>query len=232
MKLISFRRFVIVCLSLFFIPFLVSAQTTISILGDSYSTFLGHVTPASNAIWYGEVNAGDNHSKNNVHQLEQTWWYLLINKMNAKLECNNSYSGSTICLSGYKDTDYSDRAFIARIHNLGNPDIIFIFGGTNDAWASSPIGNYQYEKWTRQDLFYFRPAFAYLLNQLTMLYPKALICNISNCNISSAILESMQVICSHYGVKNIQLENIEKQSGHPSIDGMRAISDQVYNAVQ
>ena len=58
---------------------------------------------------------------------------------------NNSYSGSTVCHTGYEKADYSDRSFITRIHNLGTPDIILVFGGTNDSWAGAPIGVYQYD---------------------------------------------------------------------------------------
>lgn len=32
------------------------------------------------------------------------------------------------------------------------------WGGTNDAWAGSPIGEYQYEGWTKEDCKSFRPA--------------------------------------------------------------------------
>ena len=49
----------------------------------------------------------------------------------------NSYSGSTICNTGYRDEDYSDRSFINRTTLLGNPDIILICGGTNDSWANA-----------------------------------------------------------------------------------------------
>src|SRR5574344_1656725 len=45
-----------------------------------------------------------------------------------------------------------------RMNNLGDcPDIIFIFGATNDSWANSPIGDYKYADWTRQDMYSFRP---------------------------------------------------------------------------
>ena len=42
--------------------------------------------------------------------------------------------------------------------NLGDPDIILVFGGTNDSWAGSPIGEYVWADWTDEQLYSFRPA--------------------------------------------------------------------------
>ena len=118
---------------------------SVSILGDSYSTFQGYVQPEANAIWYFDpVNT----SITDVASVRQTWWHKFIKNNGYRLCMNNSYSGSTICNSGYKRdkpdfADYSDRSFVTRMNNLGCPDIIFIFGATNDAWAGSPIGEYK-----------------------------------------------------------------------------------------
>lgn len=49
----------------------------------------------------------------------------------------NSYYGATICYTGYRDEDYTDRSFITRSSLLGNPDIILICGATNDNWADA-----------------------------------------------------------------------------------------------
>ena len=55
-----------------------------------------------------------------------------IKENNYRLCVNNSFSGATICNTGYNQADYSDRSFITRMDKLGCPDIIFIFGATND----------------------------------------------------------------------------------------------------
>ena len=105
-----------------------TAQKKVSVLGDSYSTFEGFMTPSCNLSWYaGEDGKG---KRNDVSRVEETWWHLLIKKQGWTLEANNSYSGATICFTGYRGEDYSDRSFITRMYNLGNPDIILIFGGT------------------------------------------------------------------------------------------------------
>lgn len=204
------------------------AQKKVAILGDSYSTFHGYVTPDTNLCWYGVPGEK---KENDVKQVEETWWHRFIHAHDYKLERNNSYSGATICNTGYEKADYSDRSFITRMDNLGNPDIILIFGGTNDSWAGAPIGNYQYSDWSKADLYNFRPAFCYLLDYITTHYPDAGIYNITNSELSPEVTESMAEICRHYGILNIHLHDIEKQWGHPSVKGMKSIEEQVWAAI-
>jgi hypothetical protein len=40
----------------------------------------------------------------------------------------------------------------------------------------------------------------------------------------------MREVCKHYNVKLVELHDIEKQSGHPSINGMKSICDQLLEA--
>lgn len=204
------------------------AQQKISILGDSYSTFYGYVTPDTNLCWYAVPGEK---KENDVRQVEETWWYHFINDNGYQLERNNSYSGSTVCHTGYEKKDYSDRSFVTRMDNLGNPDIIFIFGGTNDSWAGVPIGEFQYGGWTKADLYSFRPAFCRLLAYVTERYSDATVYNITNSELSEDITDSMYEICRHYGVANIRLHDIDKQWGHPSVKGMRDISEQIKEVV-
>ena len=204
------------------------AQKKISILGDSYSTFYGHVTPETNLCWYGVPGEK---KENDVKQVEETWWYRFINENGYKLERNNSYSGSTVCHTGYEKQDYSDRSFVTRMDNLGNPDLILIFGGTNDSWAKVPIGEYQYSDWNQADLYKFRPAFCQLLAYLIERYPKAEILNITNSELSDHITESMDEICRHYGITNVLLRDVDKQWGHPSVKGMASVSRQIATVI-
>lgn len=209
-----------------------SAQQKVAILGDSYSTFAGYLSPATNFPWYSADLNSDIAKNNDVHSVEQTWWHQFVSKMGYELVCNNSFSGSTICHTGYNKEDYTDRSFITRLHHLGNPDIILIFGGTNDSWAGVPVGEYQYEGWTNADLYNFRPAFAYMLHNLRQLYPQAKIYNITNSELSEAVTVSADEICRHYNVPNLLLKDVEKQWGHPSVKGMETICNQLIDLVK
>jgi len=200
----------------------------ISILGDSYSTFKGYVLPDSNYVWYPQEKA----ENNDVQDVRQLWWHQLIREHGYRLCQNNSFSGATICHTGYDREDYSDRSYCTRLWYLGSPDMILVFGGTNDTWAKSPVGDYQYSDWNRHDLFKFRPAMAYVLVNLQNRYPGTDIYVIINDILSEDITVSMKTICDHYHVPYIQLHDIDKQWGHPSQKGMRQIAEQVAEAIK
>jgi len=198
-------------------------REAVSILGDSYSTFEGFVTPETNEMWYYEKTRNNT----DVDDVTQTWWHKLITDNGYKLCVNNSWSGATIGYYGYGGNDYSGRSFIRRMDNLGCPDIIFIFGGTNDSWAGAPMGEYKYENLRQDDFFSYRPALAFLLSQMQKRYPNVKLYFIINNGLSDELTASTQEICRHYGVKYIQLEGIDKKNGHPTVKGMAQIAEQV-----
>ncbi len=195
----------------------------VSILGDSYSTFEGYLQPDTNFVWYFNTPQ----HKTDVTSVSQTWWYKFIQDNNYQLAVNNSFSGSTICNTGYRKVDYSKRSFIARMNNLGNPNVIFIFGATNDSWAGAPIGEYKYGDWTKEDLYQFRPAMANMLDSMTANYRNAKIYFLLNDSLKESINESVLTICKYYHIDCISLHNIDKKAGHPSIKGMEQINDQI-----
>ena len=195
----------------------------VSILGDSYSTYEGSI-PKGNAVWYKEPAVL---SRTDVTSVDQTWWSLLARECGYTLLVNDSYSGSTISFTGYNKNDYSDRSFITRLPRLGTPDIILIFGCTNDSWAGVEVGVFKYDGIRREDLYTYRPALAWLLAYARMLYPDAAIYFIINDSLREDITESTKTVCAHYGVPFIQLEGIDKMSGHPSVLGMQQIAKQV-----
>lgn len=226
------KRFHAICLFLFICcaTAMAQAKPSVSILGDSYSTFEGYLTPDTMDIWYFE-NKQDPR-RTDVKSVGETWWMQLIKKKNWKLELNNSWSGSTICYTGYGDEDYRLRSFITRVPALGCPDIILIFGGTNDSWSNAPVGEYKYADWRRADLYTFRPAMACMLHKIKERYPTADVYFISNDGLKPEITESMAQICKHYDVPMIQLENISKTAGHPNVKGMTQIAEQLDKAIK
>ena len=200
----------------------------VTIFGDSYSTFEGWNYPSTNESWYFAKGRNDN----DVKQVEQTWWHQVAQRMAWKIERVNSYSGSTVCRTGYNKADYTERAFITRMSNLGEPDVILVCAATNDCWAKAPIGEYKYGEWTDQELYSFRPAMAKLCWGLSNHYPHARILFILNNDLTPVINESVTTICKHYGIPVLMLHDIDKQAGHPSVAGMKAIADQVVLTVK
>lgn len=203
-------------------------RQTISVLGDSYSTFEGFI-PDGNAIWYFNPVHRD---MTDVETVEQTWWWQVIKQGGYKMGMINAYSGATICNTGYNDADFSDRSFVTRDRNLGNPDIILICGATNDSWAGVKMGNYQYADWRRADLYYFRPAMAKMLSDIRQHYPNVEVYFILNTDLRDEINKSVDEICRHYDVPVIKLKDIDKRNGHPSVKGMKSFAEQVLKAIK
>ena len=200
-------------------------QKTVVILGDSYSTFDGFV-PEGFAIWY-DSNAK---AENDVCAVEQTWWYKLIRKEGLKLLGNNSYSGSTVCNTGYDGEDYSDRSYITRMpQTLGyaakHPNIILIFGGTNDCWSDAPLGGLKFADWTVEDLKQALPAYCYMLDYYKTYAPDSRVVNIINDGLKPEITEGIVAAAEHYGMEYLCLEGIDKGWGHPTVKGMQQICD-------
>lgn len=203
-------------------------RPTVAVLGDSYSTFEGFI-PKEHPEWY---RTNVNKAATDVDKVEQTWWWQVVKNGGYKLGVNDSYSGSTVCFTGYDDADFSDRSFVTRATNLGTPDIILVCGGTNDSWCGAKVGEYKYEGWKRADMYYFRPALAKLYTVLREHYPNVEIYFILNDCLRDDINESVDVISKHYGVPVIKLSGIDKQNGHPNVKGMKTFADQVLSALK
>lgn len=223
------KIFVLFALSLMlFQQGIAQVRQTIAVLGDSYSTYEGFI-PEDNAIWYYNPAHTD---QTDVTSVEQTWWWQVVKEGGYKLGMINAYSGSTICNTGYRDEDFTDRSFVTRANNLGNPDIILICGATNDSWAGVKMGEYQYEGWKRADLYYFRPAMAKMLSDIRQHYPNVDVYFILNSELKEVVNQSVDEVCRHYNVPVIKLKDIDKKSGHPSVKGMKSFAEQVLKVLQ
>ena len=220
-------------LFLFALAFIMSAcvktpePIRFSIFGDSYSTYEGYVEPDSNAVFpYDEIG---------LTGVEQMWWSQVADSMDWQLERNNSFSGSLICYMNAVNY-YGPHSFIRRMNNLGDPNVIFILGGTNDVYYEAPFGEYVYSDWTEEQLCTFRPALAYLLDNMKRLHPHAKVYFVLETHpcpggIDAETLlnlaESVHRITSHYHVDCIDLYDIQKKRWHPDVQGQKGIADQV-----
>lgn len=197
------------------------------ILGDSYSTFSGFI-PEGYVTYYPEEKIG-------VKDVKDTWWQQLLDATNSHLIKNCSYSGTTVCKTGYGPRDCSEICFIGRIEKLiengffkeNTIDTFFVFGGTNDHWVPSPIGEVKFSDWENEELFSFAPAVCYLLSKLKKELPKTRIVCILNTELNPKITDSFKAACEHFGAEYVALENIVKQNGHPNKKGMTAIKEQI-----
>lgn len=202
----------------------------ISIMGDSISTFQGWIPDGSDGrnlphvYWYPQ---------NYCNDVSKTWWHQLIFKeFKAKLGVNESWSGS--CIGNNKDVNEEKSgpdtcmASIMRITNLGSngtPDIIYVYGGTNDIGNPGRSGqtlgtfnsstNYTTVDLTTYKWTYFVDSFRVMLQRMQYYYPKAKIIvmlpafsvTYYNRALQDSYLEQMKEICDYFGVEYIDLRD-------------------------
>ena len=199
------------------------------ILGDSYSTFKDYI-PNGFDSWYSNIKK----KETDVTDVQHTWWWQLMNETDSNLVRNNSWSGTTICNTCRQNFDIGS-SFVNRFEKLvsegffkqNNIDTVFVFGGTNDSWIDSPIGELMYEGWTEQDLLCVLPAISYLFYKIKSAIPNARIISIVNTDLKEIIADGIKKAAKYFGIEYLQLENISKQYGHPDIEGMKQIKDQI-----
>lgn len=199
-------------------------------MGDSISTYNGWIPDGSDGrnlshvYWYPQKYVND---------VTKTWWHQLIFKeFKAKLGVNESWSGS--CIGNNKDVNEEKSgpdtcmASIKRITNLGSngtPDIIYVYGGTNDIGNPGRSGqtlgtfnsstNYANVDLTISKWTYFVDSFRVMIQRMQYYYPKAKIIvmlpafsvTYYNRATQDSYLEQMKEICDYFGVEDIDLRN-------------------------
>lgn len=232
------------------------AGKKLSILGDSISTFgvpdqnnaTGTWTYAGNRCRYPQANLFTN--------VEYQYWYKLIQKLGMTLGINESWAGSRV--SNTQETDSGDlgpnrcMASLTRIGHLGEngtPDLIIVYGGTNDAGASVTLGtfdttnpkNYTAEEIASLPVDTFANAYRTMLVRLQYYYPLAkIVCCFPNYTDSYYTItnldkyeEIIREVCDFFGVEYIDLRtigvNVYNTSAylpdgiHPNANGMELI---------
>ena len=143
---------------------------TLSILGDSISTFEGYI-PEGNYPYYPH---GD------VLSVNDTWWKKLADALGMTINVNNSWSGTRVTTTNGE----ASAGCGVRAQSLGtNPDVIIIWMGINDFRYSIPMGTYDGKTDLPSATTTFREAYAVMLNKVLTTYPLAevWVCTLPQC---------------------------------------------------
>lgn len=203
------------------------------IIGDSYSTHKDYI-PKEYTYFYCNEGLSPEQPTTKM-QMQQTWWGQMIERTDAKLVYNDSWYGSTIGYTGYEGDCSKTSSFIYRYRKLlekgffaqNEIDTIFVFGGTNDNWANAPLGEEKYSDFSESDLFKVLPAICYLMTTLKNNHPNKRVVFIANCGLKPEITNCMKNASKKLGVDFVELEDIDKYAGHPTMLGMTQICNQV-----
>lgn len=149
---------------------------TISILGDSISTFAGYI-PEGNATYY---------PSGSVQSVTDTWWNKLYTALEMTLNVNNSWSGSRVTTTAGEES----AGCMTRCQNLGeNPDVIIVYMGINDFNNEVALGTYDGESPVPEmSTTTFREAYGIMLDKILTAYPTSEVwcCTLPQCERNAA----------------------------------------------
>ena len=205
----------------------------LSILGDSYSTFAGYIPQGQDSYYPNPDRVRD------VLTAQDTWWQQLAASRQLRILTNDSYSGSTVCLD-VRDGQPPESAFIVRMRRslsgagIGGelPDVIVLFGATNDSWLDRRIGQVQFGGWTQEDLHAVLPAYGRLTAYVTQQNPQAQILCVINDAIKPEIQAGLMETALHFRATPVALAGSDKSCDHPTRLGMQQIAAQIAQALE
>ncbi len=200
------------------------------ILGDSYTTFRNYV-PSGFDIWYGE----DIRPDHGVSDVDKTWWRQVMSRVSGELVLNSSWSGTTVCHTGWRGEDCRHKSFVGRLDKLiadgffdvNKIDTVLVYGGTNDSWSGSPIGEVKHGEVTVEELFSFAPAVCYLLDKLRETLPDGRIIYIVNGFLKPDVIKAVRHATEYSGCEMLVMPDVDLIDGHPTAKGMSEIADEV-----
>ena len=94
-------------------------------------------------------------------------------------------------------------------------------------WSGAPRGEIKFSDIAEEDLFCVLPAICHFMSVLKADLPDTRIIFIANCDIDGCVVDCIKTAGAHFGVEVVELEHIDKQSGHPTSLGMEQICSQV-----
>lgn len=151
------------------VPLSPLAGKTVSILGDSITTYQGWI-PEGYACFYPDAD-------NDIKDVTQTWWMQVIQNTGMRLLVNGSYSASAVC-GDSRAEDSSAGCSNRRIVDLMGadgtvPDVILVFMGVNDFFHSITLGKFSGTASYRTDhyIWDFTEGYELMLQKLQAVYP-------------------------------------------------------------
>lgn len=189
----------------------------ISVIGDSISSFDGYI-PEGYDAYYPTATC-------RTFNVQDMYWYrLAYEKMSdAILDVNIAYSGSLVTYTNNGKNNNFPRRYIER-GGMGNPDVILLFGGTNDysaqktlygelkcdtatsapseeqlntVFSTTDAANTLAQAETLSDASFFE-AYVKLVQMMVLQYPQVRIVLIIGEHFSVGMKETIEAIAAHY----------------------------------
>lgn len=200
----------------------------IGVLGDSISTYQGMI-PAGYSVYYPKTS-GD---CTDVNDWKKTYWgQLITNYWMGELDVNSSWSGGCVAPGSTR----AATPFTVRCKDFIDPDVILLFGGTNDCQSSCAValGDFDFDSpvGSLNTNARFRESYIAVIKTIQATYPKAqIICIIGN-HIEGEYAPSVQTIAEHFGLPFVDFRgdtNVTVYSSlHPNAAGHAYMAKKIY----
>lgn len=202
----------------------------IGILGDSISTFSGMIPDGYKA--YYPQSSGDN---TDVNDWKKTYWgQLITNFWMGELDVNSSWSGGCVAPGSTR----TQPAFTARCTDFIDPDVILLFGGTNDCQSGCAVEIGEFDFDTPVGLLNtnarFRESYIAVIKTILATYPNAkIICIVGN-HIDGLYASSIPTIADHFGIPYVDFRDDKAvtvySSLHPNAAGHAHMAKKIYES--
>ncbi len=217
---------------------------SLSILGDSISTYQGYI-PGGYACYYPDAD-------NNLKDVTQTWWMQVLYNTGMRLAVNGSYSASAVCGDSRGENSSagcSSRRLSDLIAPDGTvPDVILVYMGTNDFLFSIPLGKFSGTPTYRTDhyIWDFTEGYELMLQKLQAIYPSSRIYCMTlleqgspkvneNGNTIADYNRRIKEVAAAHGVPVIDLQGCggvyTSDGTHPNKDGAAKMAAYVTNTL-
>ena len=92
---------------------------------------------------------------------------------------------------------------------------------------TTPKGEVQLDNFREEDLYSTLPAICYMSKKMREELPCGNVVFIINTGLDERISSAIKTASEHFGTRYIELSDIDKMSGHPTVKGMAQIAEQV-----
>lgn len=215
LQMTNFGLMLLLCIALS--AFTANADT-LSIIGDSYSTYGDEISDYYPTV---AIRKG-----NNVATYEDTWKSIFVKKSGLELTYCDALLGSMISGDTQDPTAIVNRVKITK-ENLS--DVIIVMGGLNDYWSKKKVGTLDDADLNQND---FAPALYLTLSELksrnkTARIIYSLILYDRNIDVSEYDMAARR-ICEALNVNYVPISEIPCISWHPTKNGMQKIADTLF----
>ena len=206
----------------------------LGIIGDSISTFEGIIPSDHRPCYKPEYKPGKADVYADVNEWGKTYWGHLVNEYwHCEIDMNTSWSGSCVADG---DPANNRTPFVKRTHLFNNPDVIILFGGTNDCQPKREIalGDFDFDTKPEDMNTYgrFRDSYIWLVKTLQKNYPDAQIIIIIGNHIEGEYGNSVEAIAKHFGLPYVDFRGDEEvtiyNELHPNAAGHAHMAERIY----